>query len=162
MIDHDGSWAIMMDHDGSWSVMIHHDRSWSIMIDHDESWSIMANDDPSWWIMINHGHHWSVLIHNDRLLRKYVKIWLDTSIYTEFHAKVDSDGQNQANINQQSRNDVEIKKFRFNHMNETLCKDKSLCLCESWCYMLLANVRSVLVLACFHGDLENRSPSMKK
>ena len=61
MIDHDGSWTIMMDHDGSWSVMVHHDRSWSIMVIHDWSWSMMIHHDGSWSIMILNGQSWSIM-----------------------------------------------------------------------------------------------------
>ena len=57
------------------------------------------------------------MFENAEILRKYVKLWLDRSIYTEFHAGVDSDGQNQLKIRQKSRNDSEITKFRFDHMN---------------------------------------------
>ena len=32
------------------------------------------------------------------IIRKYEKIWSDTSIYTEFRAGVDSDGQNPSKI----------------------------------------------------------------
>ena len=44
---------------------------------------------------------------------KILKICLDTSIYTEFHAGVDSDGQNPSKICQKSQNHTEITKFRF-------------------------------------------------
>ena len=48
---------------------------------------------------------------------KTKKKCLDTSIYTEFHAGVDSDGQNPSKIYQKSQNHAEITKFRFDPMN---------------------------------------------
>ena len=57
------------------------------------------------------------MLENAEIQRKYVKIWLDTLIYTEFHAGVDSDGQNQFKIHQKSQNHAEITKFRFDRMN---------------------------------------------
>ena len=44
------------------------------------------------------------MIENAEIQRKYINIWSDTSIYTEFHAGVDSDGQNQFKIHQKSQN----------------------------------------------------------
>ena len=48
------------------------------------------------------------MFENAEILREYVKLWLDTSIYTDFHAGVDSDGQNPSNICQKSQNHAEI------------------------------------------------------
>ena len=42
------------------------------------------------------------MFENAEILQKYVKKILDTSIYTEFHATVDSDGQNPSKIYQKS------------------------------------------------------------
>ena len=57
------------------------------------------------------------MIENVGILWKYEKICLDTSIYTEFHAGVDSDGQNPSKIYQKSQNHTEITKFRFDPMD---------------------------------------------
>ena len=53
------------------------------------------------------------MIPNAGILWKYEKICSDTSIYTEFHAGVDSDGQNPSKIYQKSQNHAEITKFRY-------------------------------------------------
>ena len=54
---------------------------------------------------------------NAEILRKYIKLWLDTSIYAEFYAGVDSDGENPSKICKKLQNHAEITKFRFDHMN---------------------------------------------
>ena len=57
------------------------------------------------------------MFENAEIPRKYIKLRLDTSTYTEFHAAVDSDGQDPSKIYQKSQNHTEIMKFRFDPMN---------------------------------------------
>ena len=47
---------------------------------------------------------------NAEIQRKYLNKLLDTSLYTEFHAGVDSDGENPSKICQKSQNHAEITK----------------------------------------------------
>ena len=61
------------------------------------------------------------MIENAGIPWKYEKTCLDTSIYTEFHARADSDGQNPSKICQKSQNHAEITKFRFDPMNLNIC-----------------------------------------
>ena len=87
------------------------------------------------------------MFENAEILRKYVKLSLDTSIYTEFHAGVDSDGQNPSKIYQKSRNHAEITKFRFDPMNLNIFSrrfQKSQCQYEK----LAPNVEKSMISKC--------------